>query len=357
MVRIGRRVLGWAFFGVGTMVLASPVRATEGGTGASSLAKLVEVGRGGHLVARKEIRVRSWVVGAEPEGASGWNWRGQAYWVRGCENGEWEQAFWGEGDEMDPREVRSDFMVSPGQRVDLAARGLMTDSWNSHRWTVEASDKVTTLGCGDPLPIVVFGGEGGVAPDHLARFVGRDRTAILAANQLLYLFELGEEGHPGHRCDFRDLAVLVEIDESNAGEEGPVDGGEGAAGEQEGVVAAKGSLSGIDPDEDWEELPPLTISLAGLGPRTSTCLRVYPGTAVEKPKDVVVLHNSCVVAGEKGAPDRSFTLRKLDRHVRRHGQHTLELVHEGPHGTLVLASLPIRVDRTFDLREPFILVD
>lgn len=110
---------------------------------------------------------------------------------------------------------------------------------------------------------------------------------------------------------------------------------------------AQASFSGIDPTEEYDLVPPMTINLVDLYPSSTTYMRVYP---VSDPQDVTNVSASYVVIEDSIPQDRIVLLSDLDRYLNKHGEYVIEILHETPFGTDLLRAGSITVDRRIDFR-------
>lgn len=111
---------------------------------------------------------------------------------------------------------------------------------------------------------------------------------------------------------------------------------------------ANGSLSGFSADGYYEIVPAVTVILDDLYPSSTTYLRVYSGEPTATPTEVTIISASYVVIDDSIPQDRTLVLKDLDRFLNKEGVHTMELLHETPFGTDLLASHTIQVDRTVE---------
>jgi len=108
-------------------------------------------------------------------------------------------------------------------------------------------------------------------------------------------------------------------------------------------------ISGTDPNVYYEDVPWVTISLKDLYPASTTYLRIYEGSQTSSPSEVEKVSASYVIIEDSIPQNRTLVLKDLDKHFTEEGYHTLEIVHETPFGSEILASSQIRVDRTVEV--------
>ena len=335
----------------------------QNGSGVSkALAEMVEIGEGGHLVARKDLRIRTRVVGMDESCGETLRWEEVALWVRVGDDAAWELSFHDYGRDWDPRKVLTDRDVAAGQRIDFGARGKLgyfgswspsegrpPDEWNAHRWTLEPTKKVEVLKHGERLPARISDRKRKGLPDYLAQFVSENQTVILGRNELLYLFELGRDKQEERFADLRDLAVIVMIGEAKSEAE-PLEEPEDEGESNPVPLVAKGVLSGFDSDTRYWRDPSITITLTGLGSNSVTYLRAYRGNPHENPAEFEVIRESCVLIGGEPPQDRAFVLNDTGHYFNKEGPYTLELIHEDSSGSMVLGTRRLRIERSGEPR-------
>ena len=112
---------------------------------------------------------------------------------------------------------------------------------------------------------------------------------------------------------------------------------------------AEGTLSGVDPDELYEEVPPLTVTLKDLYPSSKTYLRIYEGAPTTTPENPEVISDSTIIIEDSIPQDRTLVLSDIDKYFVNEGEHTIELLHETPFGIEIITSSAVRVDRTVEV--------
>ena len=112
---------------------------------------------------------------------------------------------------------------------------------------------------------------------------------------------------------------------------------------------AQGTISGTDPGEYYETVPPITIELVDLYPDSTTYLRIYEGPQVENPTEFTTINSSYVIVEDSIPQDRDLVIKEMDEHFSEEGIHTVELMHRTPFGTDILSTVQVNVDRTIEI--------
>lgn len=114
---------------------------------------------------------------------------------------------------------------------------------------------------------------------------------------------------------------------------------------------ASATLSGWDSTQVYEDIPPLTVGLKNLYPDSSTWLRVYAGAPQANPSDPTEIQSSYVVIKDSIPRSRALNLADLNSYFPRNGDYTVEVIHQTPFGTEMLAQIyPIKVERKIEVR-------
>ncbi len=111
------------------------------------------------------------------------------------------------------RHVIIDEVFTQGDAITLAARSWTVDGESNHLTarTDSPSDLVHVLRDGDAVPdIAGFDGQAS-AEAFLRPYLNDDGTVDLDADQVIYLFELGETDLSNPAADFQDLVVLITL--------------------------------------------------------------------------------------------------------------------------------------------------
>ncbi len=114
---------------------------------------------------------------------------------------------------------------------------------------------------------------------------------------------------------------------------------------------ASGSLSGLDPNTRYLELPPIGVTLHNLYPSSATYVRAYHGAPDPAPTESFMLLGSYVLVNDSVPQERSLTIDEIDEYFIKEGPYTLEIIHETPFGVDLLQQFyPLQVDRTIEMK-------
>jgi hypothetical protein len=110
------------------------------------------------------------------------------------------------------------------------------------------------------------------------------------------------------------------------------------------------SISGIDPAESYFDLPPIRIDLADLYPDSTTWLRVSPTGALTNTLGPVDIPASFVIIKDSIPQNSTVTLKKIDSYFQKSGTYILEVLHQTPFGTDILASTALQIKSHIEVR-------
>lgn len=111
---------------------------------------------------------------------------------------------------------------------------------------------------------------------------------------------------------------------------------------------ARGNMWGFDTTKIYDILPAVKLDLYDLYPSSKTYLRTYPGPPQSNPDEASVrtIPDSYVILDDSIPQNRGMILKNVDYYLVEEGRHTLEVLHETPFGTDILAQTIVLVDRT-----------
>ncbi len=96
------------------------------------------------------------------------------------------------------------------------------------------------------------------------------------------------------------------------------------------------------------------MTLANLYPSSTTYLRVYEGGPIATPAAPITVGSSAAVIRDSIPQNRTMLIKDLDKFLPRSGTYTLEVMHDTPFGTDVLAQFhPLVVDWKVGIRGTF----
>ena len=112
---------------------------------------------------------------------------------------------------------------------------------------------------------------------------------------------------------------------------------------------ATGTISGTDPTQYYESVPPMSVNLLDLYPASTTYLRIYHGASTSSPTEFKTVSASYVIIEDSIPQDRQLLVKEMDQYFTDEGFHTVELVHNTPFGADILHSISVNVDRTIEI--------
>jgi hypothetical protein len=114
---------------------------------------------------------------------------------------------------------------------------------------------------------------------------------------------------------------------------------------------ATGSLSGIDTEVRYVEIPTIFVVLHDLYPKSETYVRAYRGAPSSNPVDPFLIPASYVKIADSIPRNRDLALNSVDELFKKEGPYTLEIIHETPFGYDILDQLyPLKIDRTIEVK-------
>lgn len=102
---------------------------------------------------------------------------------------------------------------------------------------------------------------------------------------------------------------------------------------------AQGSITGIDTATSYARLPNIILDLVDLYPSSTTYVRIYEGQPKPNPPNAININTSFVIIDNAEPQNRRFLLSGLEAFVRKPGSHTVEIIHETPFGSDILAQV------------------
>lgn len=114
---------------------------------------------------------------------------------------------------------------------------------------------------------------------------------------------------------------------------------------------AEATINGIEPGRTYQYIPDITVDLQNLYPDSRTYLRYYKGLPTSNPADPVEVGQATVVINDATPQDKTLATTILDDLIDEDGVYTVEVLHETPFGTDILAQVsPLKVDRDITFR-------
>ncbi|NNC89857.1 MAG: hypothetical protein HKN82_15475 [Akkermansiaceae bacterium] len=115
---------------------------------------------------------------------------------------------------------------------------------------------------------------------------------------------------------------------------------------------ADASITGIDPNKRYSNLPPINVKYNDLYPASETWVHIYPGPPVANATNFTDIPDGywkAVDSVPESPPAKVLT--GIDHLFPEEGAYTMEVVHQTPFGLDVLTQFyPIRVDRTVEFK-------
>lgn len=102
---------------------------------------------------------------------------------------------------------------------------------------------------------------------------------------------------------------------------------------------AQASITGIDTEAKYVRLPSITLNLVDLYPSSTTYVRIYEGAPNSNPQNAISINTSYVIIEDTEPQNRRFLLSGLHAFVYKPGGHTVEIIHETPFGSDILAQV------------------
>ncbi len=172
----------------------------------SAVLDIVDINDDDSITTKIETRLQLRVIGAS------WSTRTTFYTVNAyarISGSSWRQVFYGKEYDINPLYLPINRIVSPGSRIDVAARGhLGRSNWTQWYWTLENHQNVVALVNGDPVPTIDKAHA--IQEDvetYLANYVDDDGNISIGPHDVIYLFDFNSYGSSGF--DLQDFVCLL----------------------------------------------------------------------------------------------------------------------------------------------------
>lgn len=102
---------------------------------------------------------------------------------------------------------------------------------------------------------------------------------------------------------------------------------------------AQATITGFDTTKAYMSLPDLHFTLKDLYPDSTTYVRVYQGEPKANPSQTHIVNTSYVIIDDVQPVNRQYTLAGAETGITQPGNYTVEVIHETPFGSDILAQV------------------